>query len=80
LISQEIANALKLPIPSRGLSAQEVFKMIHEYLDRRNIHLIVALDEFGHFLNTANTEEIYFLVRLYDEISAIIKRISIYYS
>jgi cell division control protein 6 len=76
LISQEIANALKLPIPSRGLSAQEVFKMIHEYLDRRNIHLIVALDEFGHFLNTANTEEIYFLVRLYDEISAIIKRIS----
>ncbi|WP_338601438.1 ORC1-type DNA replication protein [Sulfolobus tengchongensis] len=76
LISQEIGNALKLPVPARGLSSQELFKMVHEYLDRRNIHLIVGLDEFGHFLNTAPTEEIYFLVRLYDEISAIIKRIS----
>ncbi|BDB97705.1 ORC1-type DNA replication protein [Saccharolobus caldissimus] len=76
LISQEIANALKLPIPMRGLSAQEVFKIIHEYLDRRNLHILVTLDEFSHFLNTTSTEEIYFLVRLYDEISVIIKRIS----
>jgi len=76
LISQEIANALKLPIPLRGLSSQEVFKVIHEYLDKRNIHVIVTLDEFSYFLNTASNDEIYFLVRLYDEISAIVKRIS----
>ncbi|MEM0131494.1 MAG: ORC1-type DNA replication protein, partial [Saccharolobus sp.] len=76
LVSQEIANVLKLPIPLRGLSAQEIFKIIHEYLDKRNIHLIVTLDEFSYFLNTTSIDEIYFLVRLYDEITAIIKRIS----
>lgn len=76
LITQNIAEQLKLSIPPRGLSSQEVFKIIHDYLDRRNIHVIVALDEFDYFLNTSSVEDIYFLVRLYDELALAVKRIS----
>lgn len=76
LITQNIAEQLKLSIPPRGLSSQEVFKIIHDYLDRRNMYIIVALDEFDYFLNTSSFEDIYFLVRLYDELALAVKRIS----
>ncbi len=76
LLTLEVANTLKLPIPVRGLSSQEVFKVIHDYLDRRNMYVIVALDEFDYFVNTSPQEDVYFLVRLYDELSAAVKRIS----
>lgn len=76
LLTLEIANILKLPIPVRGLSSQEVFKVIHDYLDKRNMYIIVTLDEFDYLVNTSPQEDVYFLVRLYDEISAAVKRIS----
>ncbi len=76
LISLEIANRLKLPVPTRGLSSQEIFKIIHDYLDKRNIHLILTLDEFNQFIDSAPQDELYFLARIYDEISATTKRIS----
>lgn len=76
LLMLEIANQLKLPIPSRGLSSQEIFELIHEYLEKRGMYLIVALDEFDYFLNTAPLEDIYFLVRIYDEINTPVKRVS----
>ncbi|ARM75683.1 ORC1-type DNA replication protein [Acidianus manzaensis] len=76
LITQDIAEQLKLSIPPRGLSSQEVFKIIHDYLDRRNMHIIITLDEFDYFLTTSSMEDIYFLVRLYDELAVTLKRIS----
>ncbi|NON61511.1 ORC1-type DNA replication protein, partial [Acidianus sp. RZ1] len=76
LLTIELGNQLKLSVPSRGLSSQEVFSTIHDYLDRRNMHLIVTLDEFDYFVNTSSQEDIYFLVRLYDELATSIKRIS----
>ncbi|AWR97042.1 ORC1-type DNA replication protein [Acidianus sulfidivorans JP7] len=76
LITQDIAEQLKLSIPPRGLSSQEVFKIIHDYLDRRNMHIIITLDEFDYFLTTSSKEDIYFLVRLYDELAVTVKRIS----
>ncbi len=76
LMSLEIANKLRLPVPTRGLSSQEIFKIIHDYLEKRNIHLILTLDEFNQFIDSAPQEEIYFLARIYDEISTTTKRIS----
>ncbi|AWR99681.1 ORC1-type DNA replication protein [Metallosphaera hakonensis] len=72
----EIASSLKLPIPTRGLSVQEAFKIIHDYLVKRNVHLILALDEFDYLIKTASQEDIYFLVRLYDELSSSKRHIS----
>ncbi|BFH73534.1 ORC1-type DNA replication protein [Sulfurisphaera javensis] len=75
LILMEIARQLNLQIPNRGLSSQETFKLIYDYLDKRNIQLILALDEFDYFISTSPVEDIYFLVRIYDELNALVKRI-----
>jgi cell division control protein 6 len=72
----KIAEQLKLSIPPRGLSSQEVFKIIHEYLERRNMYVIITLDEFDYFLNSSPPEDIYFIVRLYDELAVNVKRVS----
>jgi len=66
-VVSEIARQLKLPLPTRGLSAQEIMAYILEYLDERNMHVIIALDEFDYFARLAGSDAIYFLVRTYDE-------------
>lgn len=75
LILLEIARQLNLQIPNRGLSSQETFRLLYDYLDKRNIQLIVTLDEFDYFISTSSTEDIYFLVRVYDELNTLVKRI-----
>ncbi|QGR16126.1 ORC1-type DNA replication protein [Sulfurisphaera ohwakuensis] len=75
LMLVEIANQLNLQIPNRGLSSQETFKLIYDYLEKRNIQLIITLDEFDYFVSTSPIEDIYFLVRIYDELNALVKRI-----
>ncbi|AEB94356.1 MAG: ORC1-type DNA replication protein [Metallosphaera sp.] len=76
LLTMELASNLKLPIPVRGLSAQESFRIIHDYLAKRNIHVILTLDEFDYLINTSPHEDIYFLVRLYDELSSTTRHMS----
>ncbi|QKQ99561.1 ORC1-type DNA replication protein [Metallosphaera tengchongensis] len=76
LLTMEIASSLKLPIPVRGLSTQEAFRIIHDYLEKRNIYAIITLDEFDYFVNASSQEDVYFLVRLYDELSSATRRIS----
>ncbi|MEM0374666.1 MAG: ORC1-type DNA replication protein, partial [Sulfolobales archaeon] len=76
LLISEAAIQLKLPIPFRGLSSHEILKAIHEYLERRNSYLIMTLDEFDYFLDAAPADDIYFLVRIYDELPSLIPRIN----
>ena len=75
LVLTEIARQLNLNIPNRGLSSQEVFRMVHQHLEKRNLHLIVTLDEFDHFISNVLPEDVYFLVRVYDELNVDTKRI-----
>jgi cell division control protein 6 len=75
LMLMEIAQNLRLQLPNRGLSSQETFKLIYDYLEKKNIHLILALDEFDYFISTSPVEDIYFLVRVYDELNVNVKRI-----
>jgi len=76
LLISEAAMQLKLPLPYRGLSSHEILKAIHEYLERRNAYLIMTLDEFDYFLDTAPIDDIYFLVRIYDELPFLTPRIN----
>jgi len=75
LILQEISQGLRLQLPNRGLSSQETFRIIYDYLEKRNIHLVITLDEFDYFVSTAPLEDIYFLVRVYDELNVTTKRL-----
>ncbi|ABM80757.1 ORC1-type DNA replication protein [Hyperthermus butylicus] len=76
LVVQEIARQLRIPIPPRGLSAQEMFHIILKYLENRDMYVILTLDEFDYFIEVAGNDAVYFLVRTYDEHSEYTKRIS----
>ena len=72
----ETARQLKANIPNRGLSTQEVFKLLYDYLEKKNINLVLAVDEFDYFLATNPLDDVQFLLRYYDELSYETKRIS----
>ncbi len=72
----EIARQIGAPVPSRGLSAQEIFIALMNYMDRENIYALITLDEFDYLVNVAGNDAIYFLVRIYDEYPDAVKRIS----
>ncbi len=72
----EIARQLEVPLPSRGLSVQEMYTAILNYLDEENMYAIIALDEFDYFASIAGSDAVYFLVRTYDEYADMIKRLN----
>lgn len=76
LVVQEMARQLRIPIPPRGLSAQEMYHMIMKQLENRNMYVIVTLDEFDYFIEVAGNDAVYFLVRTYDEYTNYARRIN----
>ncbi|MET1101232.1 MAG: ORC1-type DNA replication protein [Pyrodictiaceae archaeon] len=76
LVIQEIAKQLRIPVPQRGLSAQEMFSLIIRHLEEKDKYVIIALDEFDYFIETAGSDAVYFLVRMYDEHPSLTKRVN----
>lgn len=72
----EAARQLKIPLPTRGLSVQEILESILEYLEDSNMYAILALDEFDYFVNVAGSDSVYFLIRLYDQYPYRVKRLN----
>ncbi len=76
LVVQEISRQLRIPVPQRGLSAQEMYHVILRHLEERDQYVIVTLDEFDYFISVAGSDAVYFLVRTYDEHPELTKRVS----
>ncbi len=76
LVVQEISRQLRIPIPQRGLSAQEMYTAILRHLEERDQYVIITLDEFDYFISVAGSDAVYFLVRTYDEHPEMTKRVS----
>ena len=72
----EVARQINLSLPNRGLSAQELFGLIHEHLEKKKIHLIIAFDGFDYLANISPVEDIYLLTRVYDELGTQLKSVS----
>jgi len=72
----EVAKQINLNVPNRGLSTQELFKTIYEYLEKKNLFLIISFDEFDYLINMSPIEDIYLLARSYDEFDIQTKRIN----
>ncbi len=67
-VLHSIARGLDIPLPQRGLSIHEMLRGIMDELDRRKLHVIIALDEFDYFVAAnAGTTPVYTLVRAYDD-------------
>ena len=75
LILNNIIEKLNLPVSPRGLSSQEMFMIVHDYLEKRNAQLLLTLDEFDYFVMNATQDDVYFLARVYDELNFRDKRV-----
>ncbi|MHC1636586.1 MAG: Cdc6/Cdc18 family protein, partial [Candidatus Nezhaarchaeales archaeon] len=70
LIGQRIMEALAPSLPSRGLSPQELLKMIISLLEERGTSVVLVLDEVHYFVKAAGQDSLYNLLRIlegYDE-------------
>ncbi len=76
LVMQEIARQLRIPIPPRGLAAQEMYHIILKHLENKDMYIIITLDEFDYFIEVAGNDAVYFLVRTYDEYPHLTKRVN----
>jgi cell division control protein 6 len=76
LVMQEISRQLHVPVPHRGLSAQEMYSVILKHLEERDQYVIITLDEFDYFISVAGSDAVYFLVRTYDEHPELTKRVN----
>ncbi|MCE4599863.1 MAG: AAA family ATPase [Desulfurococcales archaeon] len=67
-----IASQLNMGITVRGSAAIEVLKAITDYLYRRDLHILVILDEFQSLLMSPRVDDdhLYLLLRVYEEIPA----------
>jgi len=75
-IIREAKDSLGLHIPDRGVSSSELLSAFLKLLSRDNTYLILALDEFEYFLNTAPPEDKHAIVRMYDVAQEDVKRVN----
>ncbi|MCQ5337046.1 MAG: ORC1-type DNA replication protein [Candidatus Methanomethylicia archaeon] len=75
LIIRKIAQSLIPNIPNRGLSVQEFFNLIWNYLEENNLYILLTLDEVDFIIE--NEVLLYFLSRINDEYVNKKQRISI---
>jgi cell division control protein 6 len=70
LMAQKMMEVLAPSLPSRGLSPQELLKIIVSLLEEKQVPVILVLDEVHYFVKTAGQEALYNLLRVlesYDE-------------
>jgi cell division control protein 6 len=72
----DMSRQLNAPLPSRGLSAREMFEALLTYLDETDQYAIVSLDEFHYFASLAGRDAVYFVVRAYDVFETPVKRLN----
>lgn len=75
-IIREAKDSLYLHIPDRGISSNELLSAFLKLLNKENIYLILALDEFEYFLNTAPPEDRHTIIRIYDVMYEEVKRVN----
>ncbi|MFX1509846.1 MAG: ORC1-type DNA replication protein [Promethearchaeota archaeon] len=67
MILNKILSAFQAGIPLRGLSTQELLSIILEYIESKDLYLLITLDELGVFLKRRGEELLYLLSRTVDD-------------
>ena len=72
----KIVRTINDNFPKRGYSPQDLLDIIIDYLDKKDYHLLIVLDELSYLINNGE-DLIYSLTRLNDDAMNIQQRISI---
>ena len=67
LVMRRIAEVLSCPIPSRGLSSQEIMHLLRDILEHEDMYLLIALDEVDYLVRTAGGDVLYDLIRITED-------------
>ncbi len=66
-ILKRVVEQLRVRVPERGYSNEELFHKLLDYIEERNIYTIVALDEVESLLSKEGGEALYFFSRAGEE-------------
>jgi len=62
-----IGESLKISIPRRGFSSEEILEIIYDYLKDNGIYIVIVLDDVFHVVNNSGADALGTLIRFYDE-------------
>jgi len=77
MVLNKILNAVQPGIPKRGLSPQELLSAILDITEKRDLYLLITLDELGVFVKRRGGELLYWLSRTVDDQFNAMQRISL---
>lgn len=77
LVLQQIVAKFIPTFPKRGYSAEELFQMLMQILDDKNVYLIVTLDELEPLIQNEGSEPLYKLSRIEENRERVARRLSI---
>ncbi|MDH5362288.1 MAG: AAA family ATPase, partial [Aigarchaeota archaeon] len=63
-VLKRIIEQLRIPLPRRGYSNEELIHGLSSYLDERQLYLILALDEIESLIREESSEPFYYLTRI----------------
>lgn len=76
-IIKRLVELLKVPLPSRGYSDEELMHGLLDYISQKSVYLVLALDETEVLIKEEGSEPFYFLTRIGEEIQRERTRLSL---
>jgi cell division control protein 6 len=67
MIVKRVLTQFEPEFPKRGFAPEELLHTLIDFLDDKNMHLILALDELENLIRTEGTNPIYNLTRIQEE-------------
>lgn len=76
MVLHKIAGKFPLSVPRRGFAPQEIMEQVIDHIEKKDVFLVVALDELDYFIRQNGPDLLYSLTRVAEE-SGDINRLSI---
>lgn len=76
-VLKRIVEQLRIPLPQRGYSNEELIHGLSSYLDERGLYLILALDEIESLIREESSEPFYYLTRIGEDRESSFSRMSL---
>ena len=64
---RHIGEQLKINVPRRGLSADEILEFVYDYMRDHDIYALIVLDDVFHIVNNSGADALGSMIRFYDE-------------
>lgn len=70
MVLRKLSSNFPLSVPERGFAPQEIMEHVIDYLEKKDIFLVITLDELDHFVRENGPDILYSLSRAAEESEA----------